>query len=139
MEARFCDRCNALWVDEEECEVDIKTIHLSKGSSHSDKIGSYDLCEDCRRSLFGFLYKDTPNENKCNFTFKYESGRSVSLGLYQSPRGLRYENKRPNLIFIDCQMEVDQLQLIKYIEYLQTLVHSMELHIEQKDNDNKNP
>lgn len=138
MDARFCDRCNVLWVDKAECEVDIKTIHISKGSSHSDKIGSYDLCKDCFMSLFDFFHKKTPNENKANFTFKFESGYSVALGLYQSPRGVRYEDKRPNLIVIDCYLELSPLQLIKYIDYLQTLVHSMELQTKQKD-DNQNP
>lgn len=63
---------------------------------------------------------------KSKFTFKFENGKSMTLEGYQSPRGLRCGDKRPNLIMIDCYMEVDQLELIKHVEYLTTLIHSME-------------
>lgn len=65
-------------------------------------------------------------KNTSKYTFKFEDGHSFTLEGYQSPRGIRHEDKRPNLIVIDCHIEADQLQLIKHIEYLTTLVHAME-------------
>lgn len=67
-------------------------------------------------------------ENKkkyCEFTFK-EGGKSERLKAYQSPRGLRFEDKRPSIIVVDCYQEFSIVEFLKYIQYLQTLAFAME-------------
>lgn len=61
MNAKICDRCGAMWVDKDDCKVDISTVILTRGYSHSDKIGEYDLCDSCEKGLFNYLM----NPNKC--------------------------------------------------------------------------
>ena len=55
MDAKFCDRCNMLWVDKADCKVDIRTVILSYGNSHSDRVREVDLCDNCRGKLLEFL------------------------------------------------------------------------------------
>lgn len=45
---------------------------------------------------------------------------------FQSPRGLRFADKRPNIIIIDCYMQADKILLGKYIKWLNDLYCSMQ-------------
>lgn len=55
MDAKICDRCGVLWKDHDSCKFQITTIYMSKGTSHSDNLGNYDLCDSCKKELFDFL------------------------------------------------------------------------------------
>lgn len=55
MRALICDRCGAMWKDEHGCDIQVSTIFISKGGSHSDKVGEWDLCDRCKEGLFGYL------------------------------------------------------------------------------------
>ncbi|MDH6310565.1 hypothetical protein M2451_003345 [Dysgonomonas sp. PFB1-18] len=92
------------------------------------------LSDEERKKVMERLNKDNDNSR---FTMMFDSGQSVTLGLFQSPRGTRFEDKRPSSIIIDCFMKADQIKLLKYIDYLQTLAHSMEWQ-KQEDYDNPN-
>lgn len=66
MDAKICDRCGELWKDDNFCNIKMKTLTLSKGLSHSDHIGSYDLCESCYNELFEYLKPVPQCENNSN-------------------------------------------------------------------------
>ncbi len=55
MDAKICDRCGKMWYDAERCDTFITSITMIKGGSHSDRIGTFDLCEECEKGLFDFL------------------------------------------------------------------------------------
>lgn len=57
MNAKICDRCGEMWVDAQDCDVIVKHVILSGGTSHSDKIGSWDLCNSCMKGLLEYLEK----------------------------------------------------------------------------------
>ncbi len=52
--------------------------------------------------------------------------KSFELKLGQSPRGLRNEDKRPYKVIIETKGCFDLIQLLKYIDYLQTLSSAIE-------------
>lgn len=62
MQAIICDKCGAMWVDQVGCEVHVTTIILSKGHSHTDHIGDWDLCENCKTGLFEYLKPNKKDE-----------------------------------------------------------------------------
>lgn len=55
MDAKICDRCGKMWYDTERCDTFISSITMAKGDSLSDRIGTFDLCEECEKKLFDFL------------------------------------------------------------------------------------
>lgn len=60
-------------------------------------------------------------------TFTLIAGdKQFKLALFQSPRGLRNKEKRPSVVIIESNERFDSLRLKKYIEYLQTILVSME-------------
>lgn len=60
----------------------------------------------------------------CTFQLK-TVGKTWNLRENQSPRGLRHENKRPDLIVIDCYKVASKKQLRDFINYLIELENSM--------------
>lgn len=54
-------------------------------------------------------------------------GKEFNLKAFQSPRGIRHEDKRPNIIVVDCYQEFNVVEFHRYIDYLQTLASAMEL------------
>ena len=73
-------------------------------------------------------------KQKCKFTFKTGDER-FELGMFQSPRGIRGRSgNRPDSVIIDCHQEFNQVQLLRYIEYLRSLSCVMELagHLEKE-------
>ncbi|WP_165026766.1 hypothetical protein [Dysgonomonas sp. ZJ279] len=67
----------------------------------------------------------TERKQECKFTLKSENS-SFEFKAYQSLRGVRCEDKRPNIIVVDCYQSFDVVELQKHIQYLQTLVFAME-------------
>jgi|GEM_PF-6553661 len=65
---------------------------------------------------------------ECVLTLKAVQHEFV-LKAYQSPRGIRFGSKRPSLVHINCNQEFNQIQLIRFIEYLQTIYCSMEREV----------
>lgn len=67
MRAIICDKCGEMWKDNNECNINIRTIYISQGSSYSDHLGDYDLCEECETGLWKYintkLSKDETNSN----------------------------------------------------------------------------
>lgn len=61
----------------------------------------------------------------CNFELK-TLGKTWNLKEFQSPRGLRHENKRPDRIVIDCYKVATKEELDKHIEYLLTLRNALQ-------------
>lgn len=56
MQARICDRCYALYVDDADHDIYVSSVIIFKdGTSHSDKVGSWDLCENCKKGLYEYL------------------------------------------------------------------------------------
>lgn len=51
--------------------------------------------------------------------------KTFKLKEFQSPRGLRHEGNRPDVIVIDCYKVATKEQLEKHIQYLQTLNQAM--------------
>lgn len=47
-------------------------------------------------------------------------------GAFQSPKGLRNDDKRPDKIIIESNEVLDLIQLRRYINYLNTLANAME-------------
>lgn len=47
--------------------------------------------------------------------------KQFKLDSFQSPRGLRDKEKRPNKVIIESKEVFDLVQLRRYIDYLQTL------------------
>ena len=60
----------------------------------------------------------------CNFELRTD-GKKWNLKENQSPRGLRHEDKRPDVIVIDCYKVAAREQLHKHIENLVTLRNAM--------------
>jgi len=58
------------------------------------------------------------------FTFKVT--KEIVLKGYQSPRGLRYEDKRPQSVHLKIDQGFNRLQLEKHIEYLHELLTALE-------------
>ena len=61
----------------------------------------------------------------CNFLLK-TLGQTWDLKEDQSPRGLRHQDKRPDIIVIDCFKVATKEQLSKHIENLLTLRNAMQ-------------
>jgi hypothetical protein len=61
MDAKICDRCGTVWYDCTTVQgvyankIKMHTIQIVKGSSFSDIIGSWDLCDSCNAGLFEYL------------------------------------------------------------------------------------
>lgn len=70
---------------------------------------------------------DIKNEGnrKCKLTLK-AGDREFGLVPFQSPRGLRHENKRPDVLVMNCYQEFSQVDLFRFIEYLQDVACSMQ-------------
>ncbi|ATC39609.1 hypothetical protein [Elizabethkingia anophelis] len=55
-------------------------------------------------------------------TYTFSSGNDkLPLKEYQSPRGVRVLDKRPDLIIIDCYNEFNGQQLDRYIKWLEDI------------------
>lgn len=63
-------------------------------------------------------------KKECKFTLKAGS-REFVLTAFQSSRGLSNEGKRPDAIVIDCYQEFNQIELLRFIQYLETMAYSM--------------
>ncbi|WP_312310990.1 hypothetical protein [Empedobacter brevis] len=65
---------------------------------------------------------------KHHFNLQFKSNDKVIANLTgrQSPRGVRYEEKRPNTVLIDCYEEFNELTLSKHIEYLNEISLALE-------------
>ena len=57
------------------------------------------------------------------FTFKIT--KEIVLKGCQSPRGLRYEDKRPESVHLKINQEFNRLQLEKHIKYLHELLTAL--------------
>lgn len=64
-------------------------------------------------------------KKECKFMFNV-GGKQIELKDFQSPRGIRREDKRPDFVIIDCYQELDQVELFRLIDYLQTIACCME-------------
>lgn len=51
--------------------------------------------------------------------------RQFELSAYQSPRGLRNKDKRPDKVVIESQEVLDLVQLRKHIKYLNDIANAM--------------
>ncbi len=60
MDAKICDRCGEMWYDNDQCDIYITSISMTKGPAFSDRIGTFDLCNECEKGLFEYL-KPLPN------------------------------------------------------------------------------
>ncbi|WGL71007.1 hypothetical protein [Elizabethkingia anophelis] len=59
-------------------------------------------------------------------TYIFSSGREeIAFKEYQSPRGVRVLDKRPDLIIIDCYNEFNGQQLDRYIKWLEDIRTAM--------------
>lgn len=63
-------------------------------------------------------------KKECKFKFNV-GGKQIELKAYQSPRGIRHEDKRPDFVIIDCYQEFNQTDLFRHIDYLQTIACCM--------------
>lgn len=68
---------------------------------------------------------NTEKKDECKFTFKCGE-ESITLKAFQSPRAIRFNEKRPNYIIIDCYQGFDVTGLLKFSKYLQELAFAME-------------
>ena len=67
------------------------------------------------------------NQRKKEFTITAKIGdREFALNGFQSPRGLKHEGKRPNIVIIDYHQELNRVELLRFAEYLYTIARSME-------------
>lgn len=67
MKAKICDSCGAMWVDNDNCKVEIIPIKLMKKEvlwKFWEKVGKFHLCKDCYTELLTYI---TP-KNKDNET-----------------------------------------------------------------------
>lgn len=62
--------------------------------------------------------------DKMTFTFKVT--KEFVLRGYQSPRGARYEDKRPQSVHLKIDREFNRLELEKHIKYLHELLTALE-------------
>lgn len=60
----------------------------------------------------------------CKLTLK-AGEREFGLVPFQSPRGLRCGDKQPDLVTIDCYQQFNQVQLLRFVEYLQTISYCL--------------
>lgn len=63
-------------------------------------------------------------KKECVITLK-TGDHKWTLKAFQSPRGLRHEGKRPDIVAIDCYQECNQQELFRFAEYLQIIACSM--------------
>jgi hypothetical protein len=67
----------------------------------------------------------TDDDSKVKF---YSKGTKIGeIGFYQSPRGIRKGENRPDIIVIDCHIVCDHLQLLRHIEYLKELYFALDI------------
>lgn len=64
-------------------------------------------------------------KKECKFKFNI-GGKQIELKAYQSPRGIRVEDKRPDYVIIDCYQEFNQVELFCLIGYLREIALCME-------------
>ena len=69
-------------------------------------------------------HKDTKREQECELILK-AGNREFKLDVFQSPKGLRDRDKRPDTVMIDCHQEYNQVQLLRFAAYLQDVARSM--------------
>ena len=80
------------------------------------------------RKEFDREYLNIPikREKKCDLTFIAGKQR-ITIKAFQSPRAIRIEHKRPDIVVIDCYQEYDKLQLLRLSRYFEEIAHAMEI------------
>lgn len=67
MKAKICDSCGAMWVDNDNCKVEIIPIKLLKKIVLWEKVGKFHLCKDCYKELLTYItLKNKDNETNTN-------------------------------------------------------------------------
>lgn len=66
-------------------------------------------------------------KKECVITLKTDDHK-WTLKAYQSPRGIRHEDKRPDIVMIDCYQEFNQKQLFEFAKYIETIACAMTIN-----------
>lgn len=93
---------------------------------------------DPEKMIIGFDSFNLPSKNKTTSKITLTAGdKQFELYGYQSPRGLRNDDKRPSIIDIEVKERFDVVGFKKYIKYLTDISFSMELETNKPEDVNK--
>jgi hypothetical protein len=70
-------------------------------------------------------------EERSKIGFYSKGVKIQEIGLFQSPRGIRNGDHRPDIVVIDCHVICDNVQLGKLIRYLSDVHCALELKKEE--------